>query len=194
MTEIPFNVWENDPERVKRFADAMHFLHSDSGFQPEFMINSYDFGSLSDGIFVDVGGSTGHVSVMLARKYPRTNCIVQDMPATVEAGRQQLPNDVKDRVSFMSHDFWSEQPVKGADAYYFRWAFHDWSDSLCLKILRQLIPALKAGARVLINDVCIPSPGKMSPYQEQRIRHVSSPRLGRFQTNMLIRSTGVSIS
>lgn len=170
MTENPFDVWEREPARVKRFADAMNFLHSDSGFQPESMIEGYDFASFGDAIFVDIGGSTGYVSIMLARRFPQITCIVQDMPATVKEGKEQLPEDVKERVSFMSHDFWTEQPVKGADIYYFRWVFHDWSDSLSVKILRQLIPALKPGARILINDICIPPPGKMSPYQEQRIR------------------------
>ncbi|KAF1950072.1 putative hydroxyindole O-methyltransferase [Byssothecium circinans] len=170
MNEMPFDVWERDPARVQRFASAMNFLHSDSGFQPQFMVDGYDFGSLGEALFVDVGGSTGHVSIMLAQKYPNITCIVQDLPATVKAGKEQLPKELEERVSFMSHDFWTEQPVKGADIYYFRWVFHDWSDSLSVKLLRQLIPALKPGARVLINDICIPPAGVMNSYQEQRIR------------------------
>lgn len=170
MKEMPFDVWERDSARVERFASAMKFLHSDSGFQPQYMVDGYDFASLGDALFVDVGGSTGHVSVMLAQKYPNITCIVQDLPATVKAGKEQIPEELSERVSFMSHDFWTEQPVKGADIYYFRWVFHDWSDSLSVKLLRQLIPALKPGARVLINDICIPPAGFMSLYQEQRIR------------------------
>lgn len=170
MDRIPFEIWEKDPERVERFASAMNFLHSDSGFQPQYMVDGYDFESLGEALFVDLGGSTGHVSTMLANKYPKITCIVQDLPATVKAAKEQLPKELEDRVSFMSHDFWTEQPVKGADIYYFRWVFHDWSDSLSVKILRQLIPALKAGARILVNDICIPPPGKMTTYQEQRIR------------------------
>lgn len=170
MKEMPFDVWEREPARVERFASAMSFLHSDSGFQPQYMVDGYAFDSMGEALFVDVGGSTGHVSIMLAQKYPNITCIVQDLPATVKTGKEQLPKELEERVSFMSHDFWTEQPVKGADIYYFRWVFHDWSDSLSVKILRQLIPALKAGARVLINDICIPPAGVMSPYQEQRIR------------------------
>jgi SAM-dependent methyltransferase len=176
MTKLPFDVWAEDPPRASRFADAMQFLHSDPGFQPSYLLSAFDFASPSLGpepLFVDIGGSTGHISLLLARTYPNLTCIVQDLPSTVQAAKQQhshLPRDLQDRVSFMSHDFWTEQPVKGADMYYFRWVFHDWSDALAVRILRQLVPAMKAGARVLINDICVPPPGEMSLYQELRIR------------------------
>jgi hypothetical protein len=176
MTEMPFDVWDRDPSRVARFASAMEYLHSDPGLQPQHMASSYNFDSLGPSLlFVDIGGSTGHVSIMLAKKYPNMTCIVQDLPATVKAGREQLPEHLEDRVSFMAHDFWTEQPVRGADVYYFRWIFHDWSDSLSVRILRQLVPALKVGAKVLVNDICIPPPGGMSLYQEQHIRSVQYP-------------------
>ena len=153
----------------------MKFLHSDSGFQPEFLVEGYDFTSIGKGVFVDVGGSHGEVSIAIARRYPQLSCIVQDMPATAELGRAQLDEDLKDRVSFMAHDFWKEQPVRDADIYYFRWIFHDWSDKYSVKILRALIPALKKGAKIIINDVAIPPPGLISLYKERWIRYNFSP-------------------
>jgi len=49
--------------------------------------------------------------------------------------------------------------VKGADVYFFRLIFHDWPDEQCIQILRNLVPALKSGARILICDQLIPEPG-----------------------------------
>lgn len=148
----------------------MQFLHSDAGFKAEHVVSGYDFESFGHSLFIDVGGSHGHVSIAVAEAYPNIRCIVQDMPATIASGQAQLPPNLKERVSFMAHSFWDEQPVKDADIYYFRWIFHDWSDAYAVKILRQLVPALKAGSRVLINDICVPPPGTLSAYKERRIR------------------------
>lgn len=54
--------------------------------------------------------------------------------------------------------FLTPQPVHGADVYLLRWVMHDWSDKYCVKILQALVPALKKGARVLVNDICISEP------------------------------------
>ena len=47
---------------------------------------------------------------------------------------------------------------------------HNWSDKYCVKILRNLIPALKQGAKVVINDHVIPAPGVLSLYKERPVR------------------------
>ena len=74
----------------------------------------------------------------------------------------------------MPYDFFTEQPVKDADVYLFRWIFHNWSDGYCINILRNLIPALKNGAMVVINDHCLPEPGTMGQWQEEKLRYVAS--------------------
>lgn len=148
----------------------MTFLHSDPGFDPKHLISGYDFASVGQGTFVDIGGSHGPVSIAIAQNYPNLRCVVQDMLGAVEAGAAALPAELKDRVSFMTHDFFTEQPVKDADIYYFRWIYHDWPDKSSVKILRQLIPALKRGARIVISDICMPPPGVVSLYKEHVLR------------------------
>ena len=70
----------------------------------------------------------------------------------------------------MVHDFLTPQPVKGADIYLLRWILHDWSDKYSVAILRNLIPALKRGAKVLVNDVCIPEPGQLGIAVDRKLR------------------------
>ncbi|KAI0867285.1 hypothetical protein GGS24DRAFT_486087 [Hypoxylon argillaceum] len=70
----------------------------------------------------------------------------------------------------MAHDFLTEQPIVGADVYFFRWIFHNWSDKYSIKILRNHIPALKKGAKIVINDNILPQPGVISQWQEDRLR------------------------
>ena len=70
----------------------------------------------------------------------------------------------------MAHDFFTEQPVKDADVYFFKWIFHDWSDKYSIKILRSLIPALKKGSKIILNEYVIPQPGEVSLLKEREIR------------------------
>lgn len=113
------------------------------------------------------------MSIRLASAFPNPHFIVQDLPKAVEGGASSLPPSLSKRVEFMSHDFFTEQPVKDADVYLFRWIFHNWSDGYCIKILRNLIPALKNGAIIVINDNCLPEPGTMGQWQEERLRYVA---------------------
>ena len=122
---------------------------------------------------VDIGGSDGLVCIELARKLPKLKLIVQDLPEVIAEGAKNIPGDLFDRMTFMSYDFFQVQPVKDADIYFLRWILHDWSDKYCLQILRNLIPALKPGARILINEMCIPWPGEVSCYQARSMRSES---------------------
>lgn len=107
----------------------------------------------------------------MAAKFPSLSFIVQDLEPVVRAAEKQ-PQAVElaDRVKFQTHDFLTEQPVHGADVYFFRWILHNWSDKYCVKILRNLIPALKPGAKIVLNDNVLPKPGVMSKWQEDRLR------------------------
>ena len=125
------------------------------GYEVSYLLSMYPWSSLPPtATIVDVGGSHGFVCIELAKMYPEMKFVVQDLPKTV-ASAPQLEGDVGERVSFQAHDFFTEQPVKGADVYLFRWILHNHSDKYSEKMLRALIPALKKGARVVINDHCL---------------------------------------
>lgn len=88
--------------------------------------------------------------------------MVQDLAKVVIDGPSHVPEEYRQRISFMEHDMFQEQPVKDADVYFFRSVFHNWPDKYCVQMLRALIPAMKPGARVVINDACLPLPGEFS--------------------------------
>jgi hypothetical protein len=84
-------------------------------------------------------------------------------------------SDLNGRVTFMPHDFFTDQPVSGAAAYLLRYITHNWSDSDCVRIFRALVPALEMsppGTPVLINDVVLPAYGEASRYRENRMRQI----------------------
>ena len=51
--------------------------------------------------------------------------------------------EVASRISFMTHDFLTPQPVLDADVFIFRFVIHDWSDHFVIKVLHNLLPAMK---------------------------------------------------
>ena len=173
LNEGYFEHLTKHPKEAERFSQAMEFVTMNPAFSTEYFIQTYDFSSLPPGAtFIDVGGSHGRVAIQVAQANPGMRCIVQDLSeSTIATGKARLPEDLEGRVEFMVYDFWTEQPVKGADVYYFRWVFHDWSDTYAVKLLKNLVPALKRGSRVVINDVCLPPKGATTLYQERLTRY-----------------------
>ena len=158
------------PEREARYAAAMTWFSSGQGLEPAHVIKGFDWAGLKKGVVVDIGGSHGSISIALVQKFPSLHCIVQDRPAVAKLGREKLPSELTDRVSFMEHDFFTEQPVKHADVYFLRWILHDWSDTYAIQILRALIPALRPGAKIVICEMVLPEPGTVSIYQDRAFR------------------------
>ncbi|KAI9832129.1 MAG: hypothetical protein M1819_004480 [Sarea resinae] len=158
------------PERAKVFAMGLGAWTNGEGFELDHLINGYPWVQFGKGTVVDVGGSHGFVSVALAEAYPELSFVVQDLPHTADEGNAFIPAHLKDRVTTMGHDFFTEQPVKGADVYFFRWIFHNWSTKYSIKILQSIIPAMKPGSRVIINDICLPEPNTIARHEEKNIR------------------------
>ncbi|KAI1129037.1 S-adenosyl-L-methionine-dependent methyltransferase [Nemania abortiva] len=158
------------PGRSLRFANMMRAFTVGDAFDLKYVADFYPWAQHDGGAVVDVGGSQGFVCVELARKFPSIKFVVQDLEPVISGAQGQVPSDVADRVSLMVHDFFLPQPIADADVYFFRWIFHNWSDKYAIKILRCLIPALKPGAKVIINDAILLEPGKMPKAMEARVR------------------------
>jgi chemotaxis methyl-accepting protein methylase len=90
--------------------------------------------------------------------------------------RKRIPESVQSKITFMVHDFFKEQPIKNADVYFFRCTLHNWSDEFVVKVLRALIPALKPGARVVIQDNGLANPGTIGLSDEISQRYVVHSR------------------
>lgn len=151
-TSRPFYLeLEATPERARRFGGAMRWMSRGGRFSNDHLIRGYDWASFdhADGLMVDIGGGHGAVSVALANATAHMRFIVQDLPNTTAQGEKLLPSGLQDRVSFMAHDFFEEQPVKGADVYFLRYILHNWSDKYARRILKSVIPALKDGSRIV---------------------------------------------
>jgi 6-hydroxytryprostatin B O-methyltransferase len=99
---------------------------------------------------------------------------VQDLPSVVSGAEQQLASfsdgDLPGRIKFQPHSFFESQPVVGADVYLLRMILHDWAFEDSVKILRNLIPALTSGSKILIMDTVLPNPGSIPASKERLLR------------------------
>ncbi|KAG6013715.1 hypothetical protein E4U41_005009, partial [Claviceps citrina] len=117
-----------------------------------------------------MGGNQGYISMAIAEQFPSLSFQVQDLPGLRSDKTQaQVPAHLAGRVVLTTHDFFDEQTAV-ADAYLFRHIFHAFPDRAVVRILRQLVPALRPGARVIIHDVVLPPPGTVPPTEERTSR------------------------
>ncbi|KAL8679031.1 MAG: hypothetical protein Q9186_004659 [Xanthomendoza sp. 1 TL-2023] len=166
-----------DPARDQRYADAMKYFAKDPSLEFHHVLEGYEWNALGEGTVVDIGGSNGSLGIAIAQRFPSLRCVVQDRPEIIGGCQESLPSDLHGRVSFMAHDFFQEQPIKGAEIYTLRWILHDWSDKHAARILRALMPALKAGAKLLVLESVLPAPGEISKYEEKAFRSMDMTML-----------------
>ncbi|EED22086.1 O-methyltransferase [Talaromyces stipitatus ATCC 10500] len=174
MTENPFT-WGNgklgssffeiisqDPRRIKQFDIAMstqdHTLPV-LGMYPfgEELINSPDLGNRA--LIVDIGGGRGQSLLQIKEKWPqlRGRMILQDRPVVLNSF-PELPG-----IEKMPHNFFTQQPVRYAHAYYIRRCIHNWTDEHSIQILKVIVPSMAPDSRVLIGEMVVPEYNSIRP-------------------------------
>ncbi|KAH8669209.1 S-adenosyl-L-methionine-dependent methyltransferase [Ilyonectria robusta] len=106
---------------------------------------------------VDIGGNRGHDLQEFQRYHPDTpgRLYLQDVEAVISS-----IESLSSSITPMCYDFHTEQPIKGARAYYIHSCLHNWPDSVCKSILSRVSAAMKPGySRLLINEYVIPATG-----------------------------------
>ena len=136
------------------------------------VLKAYDWASLGNSYIVHVGGSRGSVAMDLANNFERTRFLVQDGARMISG--VEVTEELKGRVEFMEHELFAPQTVQ-ADVYFFRMALRNWNDKMAVNILKAQIPALRPGAKLLIQDACMREPNAAPIWEERISRYVISP-------------------
>ncbi|KAI3390910.1 hypothetical protein diail_8422, partial [Diaporthe ilicicola] len=163
-----YEVLGSDPDAAMRFAGGTKSLDHVPGCGDAFVAKSYDWASLRDAYIVNVGGQRGSVAIDLAGQFENIKLLVQDSPPVIEGASSAVPDSLKERVQFMPHELFDTQTEK-ADVYFFRMILRSWGDGYAVKILRAQIPALRPGAKILIQDAILPGPDSDSPLWRERL-------------------------
>lgn len=106
----------------------------------------------------------------LAEDFPSLSFIVQDKPELrTETTIGKVPDHLAHRIQLTAHDCFNPQP-EVADVYFFRHVFHAFSDKYAVAALKALVPAMRPGARVVVNDYVLPVPRTLSYTEEKVVR------------------------
>lgn len=97
---------------------------------------------------VDVGGGLGHSVAFITSQYPSIKGINFDLPHVIESA-PPCPG-----VEHIGGDMFESVP-KG-DAIFLKWILHDWSDSHCLKLLKNCYKAIPNDGKVIVVEAIIP--------------------------------------
>lgn len=153
--------WEvinSSPDRLQAFARGLSLfdaIHPNIGIYP-FEAQHSAGNSPTRPFVVDIGGGRGLALLDLRRAFPslQGQLILQDRKEVLDAiAEEDLPD-----VQKMQHDFFTPQPIHGAQIYYIRRVFHDWLDDEARSILRNIVPAMAPDSRILISDMALPEP------------------------------------
>ena len=150
-----YAVLAGQPQRGRRFGGAMRFFTKGDSWDLRHILASFDWPSIDNpgDIVVDVGGGNGQISQYLARHTSNARFVIQDLPHVVAEAPAQLPQDLRARVDFAIHDFFTPQTMDPPPtAFLLRYILHNWSDKYAIKILQNLVPAMRNGSKVLIYE------------------------------------------
>ncbi|KAJ8126760.1 hypothetical protein O1611_g6878 [Lasiodiplodia mahajangana] len=194
-----FEYYTHHPEYAGRFAQAMAGVTRTCEVDREVtqLRDCFPWNDL-DGVVVDVGGGSGHLSLALARVsctqlsthsrykvtlskrgtktklFPRLSFVIQDDSATMLAeGEKLITDDIRNRISFARHNFFQPQPYRNAAAFLLRQCTHDWCDRDVVTMFKSLVPGMegsKPNTPLLINDIIMPQPGAWSRHAERGVR------------------------
>jgi len=135
-----FQVAYKDPAILKQFVNAMTGLQM-GNFTA--LAQGFDFSPYKT--FVDVGGSGGVLSLMVAKYNPHITCTTMDLPPVEPIARATIEQfQLSDRVKAISGDFFTGQLPK-ADVITMGNILHDWNEENKIMLIKKAYDALPDG-------------------------------------------------
>ena len=129
-----------EPARLEQFMSAMRGI-SQGGFSA--LAEKFDFSKFKT--LCDVGGATGILSCLVAKKFPQIQCQSFDLPAVAPIAEKHITQDGMDaRVKVISGDFFNDK-LPRADVITMGMILHDWNLENKMRLIRAAFEALPAG-------------------------------------------------
>jgi O-methyltransferase domain/Dimerisation domain len=147
---------DNIFEKIYANPDALkEFIHAMSGIQMgSFMALAQKFDFSKAKSLVDIGGSAGLLSLMVAKHQPHMSCVSWDLPPVGPVANETIQKfQLQDRVKIAAGDFFKDQFPK-ADILTMGNILHDWDEETKLMLMKKAYDALpEGGAFVAIEGV-----------------------------------------
>jgi len=147
--ENVFDAIYADPNRLKEFIHAMSAIQMGN-----FMAFSQVFDFSKYKTLVDVGGSAGLLSLMVAKHQGHMTCTSWDLPPVEPIAKETIQHfGLADRVKAAHGDFF-ENAIPKADIVVMGNILHDWDEEIKLMLMQKAYDALPiGGAFVAIEGV-----------------------------------------
>jgi hypothetical protein len=152
-----FEFLRQRPQEAEIFNGAMTDL---SMMDAPAVATAYDFSGVRS--IVDIGGGHGLLLATILQKAPQLRGTLYEMPHVLEGAKNGPLKPFLDRCTFTSGDMFTSVPA-GVDAYILKHIIHDWSDELCIKLLKACRAGGNAGGKLLVVDSVICSGNDFSP-------------------------------
>ncbi|KAL9070776.1 MAG: hypothetical protein Q9157_005701 [Trypethelium eluteriae] len=158
-----YHYWQTRPEVIETFRTFMqgHFGSKHINWLEWFPLQSVIISGFSEKqspyLFVDVGGARGNQAHNVRSKFPRAPGIVvlQDLPSVIEDGA-----NIHRDIEKVKQNFFEENSIKGARAYFLSHILHNWPTDESVQILKNIHDVMTPGySRILICDLILPDQG-----------------------------------
>jgi hypothetical protein len=144
-----FEALYSDADRLKEFIHAM------SGFQMgNFMALAQSFDFSKHKTLIDIGGSAGMLSIMVAKHQEHMNCTSWDLPPVAPIANEVIQQfQMHERVKTDSGDFFKDE-FPNADIITMGNILHDWDEETKLMLIKKAYNALpEGGVLIAIENV-----------------------------------------
>ena len=139
------------PDDAAIFDAAMNSFH---GGETEAVLDAYSYQGIR--VLADVGCGAGAVMIATLERYPALRGMLFDQSHVLERTAHNLrASGLDGRCEVHTGNFFEAIPA-GADAYSLRHIVHDWTDDLCVQILRNIRIVTPADGRLLIIEAVVP--------------------------------------
>jgi hypothetical protein len=146
------------PEDAAIFDAAMNSFH---GPETDAVLNAYSFKGVS--VLADVGCGSGAVMAATLERYPEMRGILYDQAHVLSRTTAFIQAaGLTGRCALETGNFFDSAPA-GADAYFMRHILHDWTDELCVRILRNIRKVIPSHGRLLVIEAVVPEGNDPSP-------------------------------
>jgi hypothetical protein len=135
----------SDPASLEQFMRAMQGL-SAGNFHA--LADEFDFSRYET--VCDVGGATGQLCMILARRHPHLRCVSYDLPVVAPIAEKEIAAaGLADRVTTASGDFFAD-PLPRADVVTMGLILHDWNLERKMHLIRAAYDALPEGGAFIV--------------------------------------------
>ncbi len=146
-----------NPVLAATFAEFMGYLTS---LVEGFVFTQHAFEPFE--VAVDVGGSHGGLLLKLLARHPTARGILFDLPEVAAMVTDAVvKNEQGNRVEIVAGDFFESVPA--GDLYLLKMILHDWDDTKCIAILRNIRKAISPRGRIAVVDYVLPETPQPHP-------------------------------